>query len=119
MRFRNILAEKENGVSPITINRPDTKNALNLEAFHELHDAVKEADHDDEVKLIILTATGKEVFCSGRDLKEYASSVTKPIEDWASRMSERGLNFYFIEKIKKPIIAVIMVMPWAEDVSWP
>lgn len=107
MSFRNILAEKENGVSTITINRQDTKNALNLEAFYELHDAVKGADHDDEVKLIILTGTGKEVFCSGRDLKEYASSLTKPIEDWVLRMSERGLNFHFIEKIKKPIIAVI------------
>lgn len=86
MSFRNILTEKENGVSTITINRQDTKNALNLEAFYELHDAVKGADHDDEVKLIILTGTGKEVFCSGRDLKEYASSLTKPIEDWVLRM---------------------------------
>jgi enoyl-CoA hydratase len=107
MSLRYILTEKKDGISTITINRPDAKNALNLAAFYELHDVVIEADHDDDVKIILLTGAGRGGFCSGRDLKEYASSHTKPIEDWTLRVAERGLNFHFVEKLKKPIIAVI------------
>ena len=107
MSLRYILSEKEDGISTITINRPDAKNALDLKTFYELHDAVIEADHGDDVKIILLTGAGKGGFCSGRDLKEYASSHTKPIEDWTLRTAERGLNLFFIEKLKKPIIAVI------------
>jgi enoyl-CoA hydratase len=65
------------------------------------------ADQDPEVKLILLTGAGAETFCAGRDLKEYANSLTTPFEDWGQRMSERGLNLHFIERMKKPIIAVI------------
>lgn len=107
MGFKYIIIKKENGIFTITLNRPEVKNALNLATFYELHDAVEESDQDDDAKIILITGTGKETFCSGRDLKEYASSPTNPIEDWTLRMAERGLNFHFIEKFKKPIIAVI------------
>jgi enoyl-CoA hydratase len=107
MSYKYVLSEKEPGFSTITLNRPEARNALHLPAFTELHDALEEADQDPEVKLILLTGAGAEAFCSGRDLKEYAGSQIKPIEDWALRMSERGLTFHFVEKLKKPIIAVI------------
>ncbi len=66
MSYQSILTEREKGTCTITLNRPQARNALNLAAFTELHDAMEEADKDPEVKLILLTGTGTEAFCSGR-----------------------------------------------------
>jgi enoyl-CoA hydratase len=56
------------GVLVLTMNRPDSRNALDLELCHALHDALVEADGDDAVRAIVLTGNGP-AFCAGVDLK--------------------------------------------------
>ena len=106
MDYKYLIVEKENGIGTIILNRPEVRNALSLSVFSELYHATQAADKDPEVSVILITGAGK-AFCSGRDLKEYASSPVRPIEDWALRMSEGGLSFHFIKKLKKPVIAAI------------
>ena len=68
MDFQNILYEKQNGVATITFNRPQAMNALTIEMNGEVQRALKDADEDKSVRVIVLTGSGR-AFCAGQDLK--------------------------------------------------
>lgn len=68
MEFNTILYQKEGKILRITLNRPDVYNAMDDALTYELQDALKAAEKDSEVRVIILTGSGK-AFCSGQDLK--------------------------------------------------
>lgn len=59
MSYNNILSQHENGITTITINRPNKLNALNKATIGELHEAFKAADSDKRVKVIIITGSGE------------------------------------------------------------
>jgi len=57
------------GVSTLTLDSPHNRNALSRQLMTELTDALRAAQDDDGVRVIVLTHAGP-VFCSGMDLKE-------------------------------------------------
>jgi enoyl-CoA hydratase/carnithine racemase len=60
--------EVENGVGTILLNRPEKKNAFNLEMLHRWDEALREARTDDSVGAIVLTGAG-DAFCAGSDFE--------------------------------------------------
>ena len=68
MEFKTVLYQKEGAVLRITLNRPEVYNALDDALTYELQDAFKAAEKDTELRVIILSGSGK-AFCSGQDLK--------------------------------------------------
>ena len=68
-----ILYTKQDGVALITLNRPKSYNALSKALSAGIIKCIKQAEGDDEVKVIVLTGNGK-AFCAGVDLKEVSSS---------------------------------------------
>lgn len=65
----DLLFEKRaDGVALITLNRPDSLNAMTGEMMTLLADALEDCDHDDEVRCVALTGTGR-AFCAGGDVK--------------------------------------------------
>jgi len=56
-----------NRVQTITLHRPDVLNAFNPVMMQDLLDAFDRADHDDDVRVVVLTASGR-VFCAGADI---------------------------------------------------
>ncbi len=69
MAYETILYEKNARIVKITINRPNVLNAINRKAIAELRGALEEANRDEEVRVVILTGTGRS-FSTGHDLKE-------------------------------------------------
>ena len=67
--FKNIKVEIDNKVCTVTINRPERKNAMDVDTFMELSDLVDQIEHNDEILALILTGNGDESFSSGGDLK--------------------------------------------------
>lgn len=67
----SLLIESKDSILRITLNRPDSLNALNTEMLMELQQAFKDALSDD-IRCVILTGAGKG-FCSGQDLKDFES----------------------------------------------
>ena len=66
-RFETILIDKrDNGVALATLNRPERLNAVNGRMHTELANIAREADGDDEVKVLVLTGAGR-AFCAGGD----------------------------------------------------
>ena len=65
--FETLMVETSEHICTITLNRPKVYNAFNDQLTTELQDALKQADRDKEVRVIIITGEGK-AFSSGQDL---------------------------------------------------
>lgn len=111
MAYETIIYSKEGSffspeknIGVIKLNRPTAYNALNEQLITELYEALQEIEKDDEVKVVVITAEGQKVFCTGADLK-LASELD---EESALPLVERGQEiFTYIENFPKPIIAAI------------
>ena len=94
--FHDVLYEKRDMVARITINRPDAYNAYTTDTLRELIRAFEDASSDDGVGVIVYTGAGDKAFCTGGDVKEYASVYTKRPRDYFKYM---GLFSRYIESI--------------------
>jgi len=68
--YKNILYEKEGKVVVITINRPESMNAIDMKTSGELFDAWSDFRDDPDLWVAILTGSGDKAFSAGADLKE-------------------------------------------------
>ncbi|MFQ5606013.1 MAG: enoyl-CoA hydratase-related protein, partial [bacterium] len=78
----SILREQRGRITIFTINRPQVKNALDIETSDELARHFQAFRDDPESWVAILTGAGEDAFCAGADLKkigEYYASMT-PLE---------------------------------------
>lgn len=69
----SVLLEVSNGVALVTLNRPDARNALNVEMLGALSTTLASVERNDDIDVAILTGAGS-AFCAGLDLKEMAAS---------------------------------------------
>jgi enoyl-CoA hydratase/carnithine racemase len=63
------------GVRTLTLNRPESRNALTTELLRQLRTALTDVRDDPGVRAVVLTGTGS-VFCGGADLKELAGATS-------------------------------------------
>jgi enoyl-CoA hydratase len=64
-----------NGVATITLNQPDTRNALSNEVLEELGTAFDAARDDGAVRCVVLTSSHERVFSSGANLSGFAGDM--------------------------------------------
>ena len=105
MNFENIILENEGKTALITINRPESLNALNYKTIQELSNAFENLNNDSSVRVIILTGSGEKSFVAGADIKEFADFGTNEAENLA-RNGQQTL-FNKIENLGKPVIAAV------------
>ncbi len=67
MGFEQIIYEVRDSICTVTLNRPEKLNALTSTMLAEMLQALEQADHDDGVRAVIVTGTGR-AFCAGADL---------------------------------------------------
>jgi len=67
--YNTVLYAVQNSICSITLNRPDVFNSFNEELSAEFIDALKKANKEQAVRVIIISGQGK-AFCSGQDLKD-------------------------------------------------
>jgi len=105
MDYNNVLLEYADKNAYITINRPKKLNALNKETIAELHNAFKEVDQDESVRVIILTGSGEKAFVAGADISEFADFDASQGAELARKGQE--LLFSFMEDLNTPVIAAV------------
>ncbi|NMH28335.1 enoyl-CoA hydratase/isomerase family protein [Flavobacterium silvaticum] len=105
MAFENILIEDQNGLTTVTINRPDKLNALNKATIKELSEAFTQLENDDTTRVIILTGSGTKSFVAGADISEFADFD----EEQGTALAATGHDILFnlIENLRKPVIAAV------------
>jgi enoyl-CoA hydratase/carnithine racemase len=69
MPYSEILFDKRDTIATITINRPQVMNACTINTYAEIADALRDAEADDSIKVVVLTGAGRG-FCSGDDVRE-------------------------------------------------
>lgn len=102
-----ILYEKKGDIATITFNRPERKNAIDLEMHHRLGEIWRDFRDDSAIRLAIVTGTG-DAFCAGADLKTHVpewdgvgpSLGRDKLSDGFAGGITRGVH-----RIYKPIIA--------------
>ena len=99
MAYENIIFEKEDNIAVITFNRPEAMNALNNQTRAEFAAAIDEVAADDEIKVLILTGSGK-AFVAGTDIKEFNQTTPYAAHN-IMRLGE------MVEKLEKPVIAAV------------
>ena len=77
MDYQTITLENNDGIAIVTLNRPDTLNALTQQMRAEITDAAIEAGRT--ARVVVLTGAGK-AFCSGQDLGDGASAAALDLE---------------------------------------
>jgi enoyl-CoA hydratase len=73
--FETIRYESADGVATVTLDQPDTRNALSNELLGELIAAFETARDDDEVRCVVLTSSHETTFSSGANLAGFAADV--------------------------------------------
>ena len=100
-----ILYEKTGNIVTITLNRPDSLNAINRHLRQELAAAILEFDGDPEAFVAVITGSGR-AFCSGRDLKERAEDNAQGVQAKASASMTKESPFMW-PRTWKPMIAAV------------
>src|SRR3989441_13206771 len=87
--------EKRDRIVTITIDRPERRNALDLEHFGQLADAWVRVRDDDDAHVAILTGVG-DVYCVGADLKSFIPIVTEradKLQAGESKAAQEGSRY--------------------------
>ena len=100
MTFIDILYSKQNGVADLTINRPEVYNAIRGKTTDEMAVALKDAANDETVRVVVISGTGPNAFCSGRDQSE------DPTTESYSGSSEDS-TFELIRNMPQLVIAMV------------
>lgn len=69
LEFQDILYEKKDGVSRITINRPEAMNSFTDVTLTEIITAINDSAIDNTIGVVVLTGAGDRAFCAGGDVK--------------------------------------------------
>ena len=95
-----VLVSQDGPVTIVTINRPQVKNACDVETVQTLHDVFAAFEADDEARVAILTGAAG-AFCAGADLAELASGAAIGF-CWAGK--DRGATR---RRLSKPVLAAV------------
>ena len=95
------LTLQEGGVALLQLNRPDARNALNLELRQALSEQFQQLSRNPAVRVIVITG-GEKVFAAGADIKDFTTATT-------AQMYLRHTEQYWqsITDCPKPIIAAV------------
>jgi enoyl-CoA hydratase/carnithine racemase len=85
----------------LTMNRPERRNALDRQLYRALGQAFVAAEHDEAVRVIVLTGAGDHAFCAGMDLKAFASGEPITADDGP------GPDVFVERCYPKPVIAAV------------
>lgn len=101
-----LLEQKVHGVWVMTVNRPESLNALNSTVLNEMGEALRqigEMSYDD-ARALIITGSGEKAFVAGADIKE----IHELDEDTAHSFAQRGQSiFHELSLLKIPVIAAV------------
>ena len=102
--YRFIIVKREENIGLISLNRPESLNAWHKPMRDELSQALRAFDQDEQIRAIILTATGDRAFSAGQDLGEAKHFDEGGAEDW---MTEWRNLYGLIRGLSKGLVVAL------------
>lgn len=108
MNFDDLDYSVVDQVATILLNRPEKKNAMGNQTIQNIVKALKHADADSAVRVIVITGAG-DAFCAGGDFQDmFQGGAGRTDEEWAQYIDEGPNEFVRTARsISKPIVAAI------------
>ena len=100
----SIEALREDGVTVLTVNRPDAMNALDVETLTALRDRLRECVDDPETRVVVLTGAGDRAFVAGADIKYMSGLGVEEAKEWGGLGHECGR---LLETMPQPTLAAL------------
>lgn len=102
----SILYQVDGTLARITLNRPEKRNALNDELIAGLKDALRQANHDAAVHVIVITGAGQD-FSSGADLTSLQKIAGASVADNAADARSLMELLMLIRQVDVPVVAAV------------
>ena len=99
-----LLQSSQDGITTLTLNRPQQYNALSAELLTALQSALDTIAADESTRVVIIAAGGK-AFCAGHDLKEMRSSDDRAFHQ--ALFDQCGQMMLSINQLPQPVIAQV------------
>jgi len=102
--YSTLLIERHaDGYAVVTLNRPESLNALNSTLLGELAAFLDTVENDDSVRCLIITGSGEKAFAAGADIKEMADQTYADM--YRSNFFSEGADR--LARFRKPVIAAV------------
>lgn len=98
-----VVSRPEDHIALLTLNRPETRNALNVSLLERMEDAIAMLEQETDLRVLIITGTGSS-FCSGADLREIRDFDPQRSRQF-SLLGHRVFNR--VEQFPAPVVAAI------------
>lgn len=69
--YETVVATVEDQVLTVEVDRPESRNAVNLSLLDELSDVLSDAEGREDVQAVVLTGAGEGIFIAGGDISEF------------------------------------------------
>jgi 2-(1,2-epoxy-1,2-dihydrophenyl)acetyl-CoA isomerase len=102
-----VLLDVTDGVATVTLNRPESMNALDVATKSLLLATLRQVAQDPAVRCVVLTGAGR-AFCVGQDLREHVALLGNQDESlWSTVPEHYNPIVELISTMNKPVIAAI------------
>ena len=105
MSYKYWKFEVEDGIGTLTINRPETLNALDIPSLLEMEKAIEEVIKDNSIRVLVITGAGDKAFIAGGDIADLNSRHAIAHRYEFAAVIHRIFNK--VESMEKPTIAAI------------
>lgn len=105
MPYKYLLFEKADGIATLTINRPETLNALDIPSLLEMEEILNKVKDDKSIHVLIITGAGEKAFVAGGDIADLNSR--RAIEHRYDFAMIIHRVFNIVAEMEKPVIAAI------------
>ena len=106
MAYNTLLLETNNHITVLSLNQPQTRNALSMEMKEEFHSAIEAVKKINDSKVLVIEGRGKS-FCSGGDLE----SIYYMFNDTPARTKNNLIDYYqsflSLRELDIPTIAMV------------
>lgn len=106
MVYETILYEEKEKVAKVTLNLPEMRNPLTEKSTRELVHAIRKADRNPEIRVIILTGAGK-AFSAGGNLNDFKKNLERTAPDLYFEGKESTELFKLGAEVTTPLIASV------------
>ncbi len=106
MPYDHLHKTEDGTVTTVTLNRPDSHNALNADLIEELTRCFEEISDDERVRVVVLAGEGRS-FCAGADIRYMRETAAFSYEENLEDASRLATMFYTIDECPKPVVAKV------------